>query len=179
VAVENFYIKEIRAKDAQFLSEVASKAYAEHYLDLWNDRGKWYMEKYFSEEKLTEEINDDNSRFFVAFLKHSPIGFLKLNIKASLEGFENEDALELERIYLNKDATGQGIGKELVELTFKLAAENSKDLVWLKAMNTSEGPIKFYKKMGFEIAGTHRLKHPLMKESLRGMIIMIKRLTSK
>jgi len=43
-------------------------------------------------------------------------------------------------------------------------------------MDTSEGPIAFYKKMGFEIVGTHRLKHELMKEELRGMVIMVRRM---
>ncbi|GEO11605.1 GNAT family N-acetyltransferase [Segetibacter aerophilus] len=179
MAIEDFHIKKIDAEDAHLLSTVALKAYADHYLDLWYDDGKWYMEKYFSEERLLEEINDNNSLFFIAFFKDSPVGFLKLNIKASLERFEDKNSLELERIYLNKEATGNGIGKELIELTIKVAEENSKDLVWLKAMDTSEGPITFYKKMGFEIAGTHRLKHPLMKEELRGMVVMIKNLTGK
>lgn len=172
--MEDFYIKKLEAKDASFLSEVALKAYADHYLDLWYDGGKWYMEKYFSVERLSKEMEDTNASFYIAFYKNSPVGFLKLNIDAALEGFEAQNALELERIYLNKEATAKGIGRKLVELTFTIAKENSKDLVWLKAMDTSEGPISFYKKMGFQIAGTHRLKHPLMKEELRGMVIMVK-----
>ncbi|MEJ7679642.1 MAG: hypothetical protein WKG06_17635 [Segetibacter sp.] len=39
-------------------------------------------------------------------------------------------------------------------------------------MDSREGAISFYRKMGFEITGTHRLKHALMKEELRGMVIM-------
>ena len=177
--MEDFYVKELETKDAAFLSQVALVAYADHYLHLWYDGGKWYMEKYFSVEKLTQEISDINSRFFIAFLKESAAGFLKLNIHAPLEGFEEKNALELERIYLEKNAAGKGIGRKLVELAFKVAEENNKDMVWLKAMDTSEGPIAFYKKMGFKIAGTHRLKHPLMKEELRGMVLMIKELTGK
>ena len=179
VIMEDFYVRELEAKDAAFLSQVAIKAYADHYLDLWYDGGKWYMEKYFSTEKLTEELNDQNSRFFLAFINDSPAGFLKLNISAALEGFEEKRGLELERIYLNKAAAGQGIGRRLFELTCKIAIENNKDFVWLKAMDTSEGPIAFYTKMGFTVTGTHRLKHPLMKEELRGMVVMTKNLTGK
>lgn len=167
-------IRRIEAQDASFLSEVALRAYADHYLDLWYDRGSWYMEKYFSPEKLTRELRDSNSQFYIAYFNHSPVGFLKLNIDASREGLKAKDAMELERIYLNKEVAGKGIGRKLVELTFDIARKNCKDIVWLKAMDTSEGPIAFYKKMGFEITGAYRLKHALMKEELRGMVIMTK-----
>lgn len=172
--MDSFFIQKLEAKDALFLREVALKAYADHYLDLWYDQGEWYMSKYFSEEKLASELNDKNAEFFIAFLNNSPVGFLKLNINAELKGFEGKSALELERIYLNKGSTGKGIGEKLVEITAKIARENNKEIVWLKAMDTSEGPIAFYKKMGFHIKGTHTLHHPLMKKELRGMVIMVK-----
>ncbi|MDQ6812171.1 MAG: GNAT family N-acetyltransferase [Bacteroidota bacterium] len=177
--MEGFLIKKVDTKDVHLLREVALKAYADHYLDLWYDDGQWYMNKYFSIEKLSEELSDENSRFFIAFIDEQPVGFLKLNINAPLESFKEKNALELERIYLNKEVTGKRIGKELVELSFKISKENNKDIVWLKAMDTSEGPIAFYKKMGFKIIGTHQLKHALMKEDVRGMVVMIKEITSK
>lgn len=177
--MKDFYIEKIDAANIHLLSEVALKAYADHYLDLWYDQGKWYMEKYFSVERLTTEINDKNSCFYVAFLTNSPVGFLKLNIDAPLEAMNNKDGLELERIYLSKAVTGKGIGRELINLTLEIAEKFNKDFVWLKAMDTSKEPIEFYKKMGFEITGTHRLKHPLMKEELRGMVIMTKKLTGR
>lgn len=172
--MDDIYIKGLAAEDAAFLSKVALEAYADHYLDLWYDEGKWYMEKYFSTGRLKEEMTDPNTCFFMAFYKGAAVGFLKLNVNAPLEGFEKQNTLELERIYLKKEAAGKGIGKQLVQLTENIARQKNKDMVWLKAMDTSDGPIAFYKKMGFEIIGTHRLKHPLMKEELRGMVVMTK-----
>ena len=122
-----------------------------------------------------EELNDKNALFYLPFYKGEAVGFLKVNIDAPLPGMA-ENCLELERIYLRKEASGKGIGRELVQLTLRIAEKHCKDLVWLKAMDTSEGPIAFYEKMGFRLVGTHRLKHPLMKEELRGMVIMAKRL---
>jgi diamine N-acetyltransferase len=171
-------VKRVKPEDAFDLSKVALRAYADHYLHLWNDEGRWYMEKYFSVERLSAEINDPNAQFYIACYNQSPVGFLKLNIDAPLDGFSS-NALELERIYLNKEVAGKGIGKKLVELCFDIAQEAKKHMVWLKAMDTSEGPIAFYKKMGFEVKGTHLLKHPLMKEELRGMVIMVKEITGK
>jgi ribosomal protein S18 acetylase RimI-like enzyme len=169
-------IKRIEEEDGPFLSKLALKAYADHYLHLWDDGGDWYTNKYFSTEKLLDEVKDKNSLFFVAYLNNDPVGFLKININAPFEGLEEKNALELERIYLVKKATGQGVGKALVGHTFTIANKYNKNLIWLKAMDTSDGAIAFYKKMDFRIAGVHRLKHPLMKEELRGMVIMVKEL---
>ncbi len=174
--MENIDVKRLGPKDASLLSEVALKAYADHYLHLWHDGGKWYMEKYFSVERLETELKDENSVFFLAYYNNSPVGFLKLNINAPLESKEEKNCIELERIYLSKDAAGKGIGRRLADLTFTIAKEYNKDIVWLKAMDSSEGAISFYKKMCFEISGTYTLKHALMKGELRGMVVMIRRM---
>jgi diamine N-acetyltransferase len=171
--------KKLGVEDAKLLSEVALKAYAYHYLHLWYDGGEWYMHKCFTKEQMFTELSDPNAAFYLASLNDVPVGFLKLNIDAPLEGSENKNGLELERIYLNKEATGKGIGKELVRLTFEVARKNNKDIVWLKAMDSSSGSIGFYKKMGFDIIGTYTLPHQLMKEELRGMVIMKKDLTDE
>jgi diamine N-acetyltransferase len=171
--------KKLQVEDAKLLSEVALKAYADHYLHLWHDGGEWYMHKCFTEQQTQAEVADPNAAFYLALYHNVPVGFLKLNIDAPLQNEENKNALELERIYLNEDATGKGIGKELVRLTFEVARKNNKEIVWLKAMDSSSESISFYKKMGFDIIGTYTLPHKLMKEELRGMVIMKKDLNTE
>ena len=166
-------VRKLEAKDAALLSQVAIKAYSDHYLHLWYDGGKWYINKCFTVEALTAELNDTNAAFYLALYDSAPVGFLKLNIDAPLHE-KDKNALELERIYLNKEATGKGIGSLLMRLTIKIAQENNKELVWLKAMDTSGDSIAFYEKTGFTITGTYTLPYPLMKEELRGMMIMEK-----
>lgn len=174
--MKNIDLKILESKDALLLGEVALKAYADHYLHLWYDEGKWYMKECFSIEKLEIELKSPNSIFYLAYCNNSPVGFLKININAPLENEEEKNCLELERVYLSKDVAGKGIGRKLVDLTLRLAKEYNKDIVWLKTMDSSAGPISFYEKMGFEISGTYRLKHALMKEELRGMVIMKRRI---
>ena len=174
--MEDIRIEKLDTGDAGLLSKVALHSYSDHYLHLWHDEGKWYKEKFFSTERLTEEMTDSNSQFYLAYYHDEAVGFLKLNINAPLEGFETKNALELERIYLNKEVTGKGIGRKLVQLAVNTAKQNHKNIVWLKAMDTSKGSMAFYEKMGFRIKGTYRLKHHMMKEELRGMVIMVKEL---
>lgn len=168
--------RKIDNTEAALLSQVALKAYNDHYLHLWFDNGEWYKQRCFTKEVLQDELANPNNLFFLACLDNEPVGFLKLRIDAALETEPTKNGMELERIYLTKAASGKGIGKHLMELSFNIGHENHKEIIWLKAMDSSHGPLNFYKKMGFELCGTSRLSFEQMKEELRGMITMKKEL---
>jgi ribosomal protein S18 acetylase RimI-like enzyme len=170
--MEQVEFRKLGVDDAELLSELAIQAYSDHYLHLWYDQGKWYIHRCFTVKALRAELSDANTLFYFALYNQVPAGFLKLNINTSLNGEEDKNALELERLYLRKKFVGKGIGKKLVELTFKIAKEFNKDIVWLKAMDSSNEAITFYRKMGFNITGTQLLTFETMKEEFRGMVIM-------
>jgi diamine N-acetyltransferase len=91
----------------------------------------------------------------------------------ALAGAAKEQALELERIYLTKSASGKGIGSYVLNFIFDFARSKNKKFIWLKVMDSSEA-VNFYKQHGFEICGTHHLDFTQMKPELRGMFIMKK-----
>jgi len=169
-------LKKLVVNDAASLSAIAIKAYCDHYLHLWDDGGDWYIEKCFSISNLEEELADPNAVFYLVFDKDEAVGFLKINIDAAFGGFSKKASMELERIYLTRDASGKGIGSYLLRWFFDFAIERNKKLVWLKVMDSSLPAINFYKRHGFEICGSARLDFVQMKEEFRGMILMRKRL---
>jgi len=175
--MEGIAIKPITVDDVELLQAVALQAYKEYYLHLWYDGGAWYMEKCFNLQQLTEELQDNNARFFMVYADDDPLGFVKINVDAPFGDITN--ALELERIYFKRSAGGRGIGAYAVEYVFALAKSLNKQLVWLKVMDSSTKPIAFYKKMGFEICGTYHLPFEQMKAELRGMYIMKTALNEK
>lgn len=166
----NIEIKRIGIEDVALLSDIAIRAYCDHYKHLWYDEGKCYAKKSFSKENLLNELKDKNAWFFIILLNNEAVGFLKLNIDAPLR--ENTNALELERIYLTKSATGKGIGKYVFYFVMDIAKECNKKLIWLKVMDSSADAIAFYKKMGFEIFDVTRLDFEMMKPEFRGMYLM-------
>ena len=168
-------IQRLYVQDATLLSRIATKAYSDHYLYLWYDEGQWYLQTYFTAARFEEELRDANAWFFLIYHEEKPVGFLKLNIDKPSPG-GNNNALELERIYLTKEANGNGIGTRAIDFTFDIARQKKKEVVWLKVMDSSTGPIRFYEKMGFQICGPYRLSFTQMKEELRGMYIMQKKL---
>jgi len=173
--------------DAPALSEVALRAYRDHYLDYWYDRGEWYMQHSFAIDQLATELADQNARYFMVNLDSKPVGFLKVNLDkplpcSDLSGngkgsptVSQTDGFELERIYLVKTVTGHGVGQVAMNFVETMARKRGKQTLWLKAMDSSPA-LGFYKRLGFQQHGTHRLHFPQMKEDLRGMVILRKEL---
>jgi ribosomal protein S18 acetylase RimI-like enzyme len=174
IANKNIEIRRVGPADADLLSDVAIRSYSDHYLHLWYDRGEWYIRKSFSVKNLLPELEDSNASFFLIYHHEQAIGFLKLNIDSPLTGQESTEALELERIYLTKAASGKGTGTYVLDFVFDIAMKRNKKMVWLKVMDSSTDAIRFYKNSGFEICGTYHLDFPQMKEAFRGMYVMQK-----
>jgi ribosomal protein S18 acetylase RimI-like enzyme len=171
----------LNSGNANELSSLAKEIYKEHYLHLWHEGGAdWYMNEYaYPSEKLKNELADTNNAYFIAYEDKQAIGYLKIKLHSVLEGAGHLDTMEIERIYLYKNATGRGIGKQLIRFAFTIAKEQNKQLVFLKAMDSSLDAIAFYQKSGFEQCGIFSLPMPaftLMKEAYRGMVIMKKEL---
>jgi diamine N-acetyltransferase len=162
----------ISTSELHTLQDIALNAYGDHYLHLWLDGGAWYIEKSFSDTALKSELEDANAAFFLIYAAEELVGFLKLNIHKELEGYTSEEALELERIYLTKAASGKGIGQQVLAFTKRFARERNKQVVWLKAMDSSHDAIRFYTRNGYNKCGTYRLDFEMMKPEYRGMVIL-------
>jgi diamine N-acetyltransferase len=163
------------AADAAMLAQLARDIYKEHYLHLWYPGGAdWYMNEYaYAAHKIEAELADPLVEYFIAAGDDQPLGYMKLNIEAALD--ENPGALEVERIYLYKNAAGKGIGRQLMELALQRAKELKKEILFLKAMDSSLDAIVFYQKLGYTICGSLQLPMPefsLMKEAYRGMVVL-------
>lgn len=158
--------------DLHTLQDIAINSYGDHYLYLWHDGGMWYLNRCFSDAALKKELEDTNAAFFLIYDEQEQlVGFLKLNIDKETEGYTAQEALELERIYLLKNASGKGIGREAVKFTKKYAQQLDKKVIWLKAMDSSKS-VDFYEQNGFTKCGTYTLDFEAMKEEYRGMYVM-------
>ena len=170
-------IKQLGPDNAALLAEVAAKSYLEHFKYLWQDEGVDYVSKSFNVAFLREDISSKENLYFGAYLNEDIVGFLKLRPYNTLPMFSEEDAFEIERIYLVKAAQGKGVGKALMNLAVRLAVERNKKIAWLKVMDSNLKTIAFYKKMGFVKCGTVSLDLPLIKDEYRGMFIMKRHLS--
>lgn len=153
------------------LQDIAINAYGDHYLYLWFDGGVWYINRCFSEAALQRELANPNAAFFLIYNGDELAGFLKLNLHQPLEGYTAEEALELERIYLTRAASGKGIGRQVLRFTKDIAKRHHKHIIWLKTMDSSRA-ISFYEQNGFRKCGRYNLDFEQMKPRYRGMYIL-------
>ncbi len=172
-------IKPVDENNAEELSALAKNIYSHYYDYLWMEGGKrWYMHDFaYKLDVIREELKDKNNLHYIAYQNNDAVAYLKIKLNATLKGLEEFNTLELERIYIYPKATGNGLGKQLMQLTFDIAQQHHKQLIFLKAMDTAKDAIAFYQSFDFEICGRFTLSAPpfdLMKEEYRGMVIMKK-----
>jgi diamine N-acetyltransferase len=117
------------------------------------------MEKYLQDnlslEKLTDELNHPASMFFFARIGEDIVGYLKLNTGiAQTEGNE-DDAVEIERIYVRNTFQGLKIGKALFEKAVSVAKERKASYIWLGVWEENHKAITFYEQNGFVAFDKH------------------------
>ena len=177
--MELIEIKKIDTTSAEALSRLAKGIYVHHYAHLWLAGGMdWYINEFaYPVSKITSEIENENSLHYIAYIHNEPVGYLKINIDAAIEGGDKKNGIELERIYIDPSAVNKGLGTYLMNFVFDIAKTYQKKYIFLKAMDTAKLAMQFYTKMGYELVGAFRLSDAtfhLMKEEYRGMYILKK-----
>jgi ribosomal protein S18 acetylase RimI-like enzyme len=108
-----------------------------------------YLEEAYSHEKLSAELNNPNSFFYFAMLGEKVIGYLKLNMGLSQTELKDNDALEIERIYVLKDFHGKKVGQLLFDKAIAIAKAQHVACVWLGVWEENKRALQFYTKNGF------------------------------
>ncbi len=116
------------------------------------------MDEGFSAEKITAELNDPNAEFYFATLDNKVIGYLKLNFGHSQTELQDDEAVEIERIYVLKEFHGKKVGQVLYEKAMQIAQQKSANYVWLGVWEENPRAIAFYKKNGFVEFDKHIFK---------------------
>jgi ribosomal protein S18 acetylase RimI-like enzyme len=110
---------------------------------------KIYLKEVFSNDKLIDELNNENVEFYFAISENSVIGYLKLNFGAAQTELKNDKAIEIERIYVLKEFHGKKVGQILFEKAIEIANQKNAEYIWLGVWEENTRAINFYKKNEF------------------------------
>ena len=120
------------------------------------------MEKYlaenFSNAKISAEIDNPESHFFVAWRGEDPIGYMKLNTGHIQTELQDPASLEIERIYVKSAFHGQRVGQLLYDKALEIAGFEQKKYIWLGVWEENLKAIRFYEKNGFVAFDKHIFK---------------------
>jgi ribosomal protein S18 acetylase RimI-like enzyme len=117
-----------------------------------------YLAEEFSTEKLSNELFNNESEFYFAFLEKKVIGYLKLNFGQSQTELQDNNALELERIYVLKEFHGKKVGQLLYDKAVQIARQRNVDYLWLGVWEKNLRAKNFYKKNGLVEFDKHIFK---------------------
>ena len=151
-------LRRITTADTAVLSAIAKQTFFDTFSGTCTeDDMQDFLEDYFNDTRLANEISNDNDFFFFAEYDGRPVGYLQF-----MEDYDNLPlmkkwkALELKRIYVLKEFHGKGIAQQLMDFMLSYAKEHSYEVVWLGVWENNYRAQQFYKKYGFVDSGhTH------------------------
>lgn len=157
--MENISIRKVTLKDIDQLQKIGRQTFYETFsAGNTEENMKKYLEEGFSTEKVTAELNNENSEFYFASIDDFVIGYLKINFGLSQTELKDDKALEIERIYVLSEYHGKRIGQLLYEKAMQIAKQSNADYIWLGVWEENPRAISFYKKNGFVEFDKHIFK---------------------
>ena len=143
-------INKIGIEQIELLQQIGRQTFEETFAESNSaENMAKYIEEAYSYEKLSAELNNPNSFFYFAMLDEKVIGYLKLNMGGSQTELKDNDALEIERIYVLKSFQGKKVGKMLFDKSIQIGKEQNAAFVWLGVWEENKKAIEFYSKNGF------------------------------
>ena len=154
--MENLEILPVKAKDVLHLQDISKLTFSQTFSAINSEENMAkYLEDSFSIDQLNEELHNESSLFYFAKLNDEVIGYMKLNTGEAQKENQNDNALEIERIYVLQEFHGKKVGQLLYLHAIKVAGEMKADYVWLGVWEKNFRAIAFYKKNGFVAFDQH------------------------
>lgn len=142
--------------DAERLQTIGRITFSETFATVNSDENMIkYLDESFAIEKLTAELQNKDSYFYLAELEGKVIGYLKLNTNEAQTEIKESNALEIERIYVLKEFHGKKVAQELYNKALQKAEETKAHYIWLGVWEKNFRAVSFYTKNGFEQFDTH------------------------
>ncbi|MGM0934684.1 MAG: GNAT family N-acetyltransferase [Bacteroidota bacterium] len=148
--MKNIRIEKLGIEDLEPLQKIGKQTFEDAFgSQNTKDNMERYLESNFSKEKIRTELLDKNSEFYFAKMDQQIVGYLKVNYGDSQTEFQDEKALEIERIYVIQEFLGKKIGQILYDKAIEIAKKRNSDYVWLGVWEENPRAIRFYEKNGF------------------------------
>jgi len=168
-------IRGARPEDAVLLADLSRRTFYETFAE---QNSKENMDKFLgvqmTDERVKGELLSTHSHFLLAEKGSQCLGYAMLKESPPPQGLPSGASVEISRIYVVKNAVGQGVGESLMEACLAEARAKKCDWIWLGVWEHNQRAIAFYVKWGFEKFGSHSF---LLGDDLQTDWLMKKRLT--
>lgn len=154
--MEPITIRKAELSDLATVQEIGRETFFETFAEANTEADmQKYLRENFSDAKVSAELSQPDSGFFIAWEGKVPIGYLKINTGQSQTEPQGETALEIERIYVKNAYHGKKVGQLLYEQALDIARQQNKTHLWLGVWEENPKAIRFYEKNGFVAFDKH------------------------
>ncbi len=154
--MKDFEIRVAVPDDVDLLIELGLRTFNDTFAHLNSvEDMEAYISTAFTREQILSELADPLSTFLLAETNGRAIAYAKLHRGEAPDGVSPARAIELARLYVDKEMHGKGVAHKLMEEMLRLATAEAFTSIWLGVWEHNERAKAFYRKCGFRDAGTH------------------------
>jgi len=114
-----------------------------------------YINKELTTERFRAMLRDDNMVILVVKVAGRLAGYALIARAAAPSQVHSSARLELRKFYIDVAYHGRGVADALMKAVLAvIAADGTQDAIWLTVFSGNDRAVSFYKRWGFQIAGT-------------------------
>ncbi|MEP6691842.1 MAG: GNAT family N-acetyltransferase [Gemmatimonadaceae bacterium] len=141
--------------DAIALADLGARTFVESYASATAPADiAEYLAATYSPDRQRAELEDPRSAVFVAERGESLSGYAWLYARTHASCDVGADAMELARIYVAREAAGQGLGSALLDALVDEARRRGARSLWLSVWTENASAIAFYERRAFTVVGS-------------------------
>lgn len=154
MAEPDITVRTADATDACDIAELGARTFLRAYAaDNKQENIEAYVAESFSRGAVERDLRDPHSAYLLVVRDNRNIGYAKIGKGEAPDCVDGPDPIELERIYVDADHQGRGIGATLMQAVIDYAKSQGHGTIWLGVWEMNAGARKFYEKHGFRAAG--------------------------
>ena len=108
----------------------------------------------FSPDNMSKIIASSDTLVIVAEVRDHLVGFAQVAMSTGHDLISDPNASELQRLYVQENFTGKGVGYRLLEEAEKYAYFHGASLLWATVWIGNDRALKFYPRQGYEHLGS-------------------------
>ncbi|WP_310603191.1 GNAT family N-acetyltransferase [Anaerosporobacter sp.] len=122
--------------------ELGATIWREHYSSLISmEQIDYMLDKYQSPIAIAEQMENQGYEYYLIKDDDSTVGYIGIMME--------EEKIFLSKLYVAKEARGNGFASKAFAFLADMAAENKKNAIWLTVNRHNDSSVAVYEKKGF------------------------------
>ncbi|WP_282165480.1 GNAT family N-acetyltransferase [Cellulophaga baltica] len=149
-------ITKATTEDSRLLSEIGKEAFLQAHGKSAPEKDiEAFTAKYYTETAFYKELNNPDNIYHLIYSNDHLAGYSKIAFNQTHPNISEKNITKLDRIYLLQEFHGQNLGTALFNHNVALSKKENQLGIWLYVWTENEKALRFYKKSGFKIVGSH------------------------